>query len=362
MHLSAKILSTVIILLLFATATLSTVSTNAVLVDCKKNPEEIYFNYDQLTNLLEQLEQNHSVIFSYQSIGKTYEGRDIWAVKISDNVTIDEDEPEVLFIGGVHGNEKPGFESVIYSINSILQNYSSATINQTFSNRIREIVDSCELYFMPMMNPDGVEANSRKNRRPNDCILGKTLFRGVDINRNSGYKWEEYDKHPFKYSFVSIFALGIRANAKYPFFDLGSIKNNGVYRGPYPFSENETKAFKGFIEEHNITILLDYHTSGEKILYPYSWTTEPAKDEDMFVSISENISNINNFEITQGSKWYNTFGSPKDWAYDTYGVLPLTIELGERINLKSYDKNYILDICKTHVLVNLYAAERAMEL
>ena len=326
----------------------------------EKNDEYIYYTYGKLLVLLKELSNKYPDIFMYSSLGKTYEDRDIWLVKISDNVSIDENEPEILYMGGVHGNENPGYEVVIYSINAILENYSSPIVNQSFTNKIKNIVNSCELYFMPMVNPDGIESNSRKNKRPNDCLFGDSIFSGVDINRNAGYKWEVYDKNPLKYSLISLSVLGIRANVKYPFLDFKSRLNDGVYRGPSPFSENESKAYKRFIETHNLAILIDYHTSGEKIIYPYGWTTKPPKDEDLFMSISENISKINGYSMIQGAKWYFTFGSPKSWAYDKYGVLPFTLELGEIGNQAPKERDVVLKICKKHVSVNLYLAERSM--
>ena len=75
-----------------------------------------YFTYQEMTDLFHDLEENHSDIMSLISIGKTYEGRDIWMVKLSDNVTVDENEPGVLLMGAHHGDEKPSFEVLIFFI------------------------------------------------------------------------------------------------------------------------------------------------------------------------------------------------------------------------------------------------------
>ena len=274
-------------------------------------PKDVhYYSYDELTDLLENLQQDYSNIFMYESLGKTYQDRDIWLVKISDNVEINESEPEVLYTGGMHGNEKIGFQVTIYSINAIVENYTSINVNESFTMRIRHIVNNTELYFIPMVNPDGCEASTRKNRRPNDGILGKWLFLGVDINRNFGYKWEEFDKHPILYFILSKFSV-----VRYPFFDFWVIKEgigNGTYRGPYPFSENETKAIKNFVENHDIITGIDYHSKAKKIVYPWGWTNKPPLDEQIFLSIAEGISKINDFEISQGSHGYYIFGSFTD--------------------------------------------------
>ena len=319
-----------------------------------------YYSYNQLTDLIDQLQDEYPEIFMYYSLGKTYEGRDIWTVKISDNVTIDEDEPEVLFMGGVHGNEKPGYQIVIYSMKAIVENYTSPNVNHSFTARIRNVVNNTELYFIPMVNPDGVEAGTRKNRQPNNCIFGNTLFRGIDINRNYAYKWEELDEHPLKYIFGA-FPIPARTTVKYPFLDFQSIIKRGNYRGSHPFSENESRAVKQFIENHSITLSVDYHTYGEKILYPWFWTKDPSPDNPLFVSIAENISNINEYEVIQGSKWYYIPGVSGDWLYAEHNIYSFTIEL-YKSNLPVYFpiRYNILKLCETHLLVNLYIAERTM--
>lgn len=322
-----------------------------------------YYSYEEFTDLIDQLQYDHPDIFLYYSLGKTYEGRDIWAVKISDNVTVDEDEPEVLYMGGVHGNEKPGFQVVIYSIKAIVENYISSNVNQSFTARIRNIVNNTELYFIPMVNPDGIESGSRKNRQPNDCIFGDTIFRGVDINRNYGYKWNELDNHPFKYIFGGFPKRLDRTTIKYPFLDFQSFIKKGNYRGSNPFSENESRAIKQFIENHSISLCVDYHTYGEKILYPWHWTKDVSSDNSLFISIGENISKINQYNVIQGSKWYYIPGSSGDWMYAEHNIYPFTIELCKSNFLVYFPlKEQIIDLCKTHLIVNLYIAERSIQM
>lgn len=168
-------------------------------ITMRKNDSNIYYTYDQLIELFKYLQTEYPGIFSYTPIGKTYEGRVLWLVKISDNVTTEEDEPAVLYTGGLHGNEDPGYQVVIYSLKAIVENYTYPYVNESFTNRIKSIVDTTELYFIPMLNPDGIESHIRKNRQPNDCLFGKTLKRGVDLNANFDFNWEDRLIHPFRY-------------------------------------------------------------------------------------------------------------------------------------------------------------------
>jgi len=313
-----------------------------------------YYSYDELTDLLGELQRNYSNIFNYTSLGKTHLGKDIWLVKISDNVEINESESEVLYTGGMHGNEKIGFQVTIYSLKAIVENYTSINVNESFTMRIRHIVNNTELYFIPMVNPDGCEAGTRKNGRNNSCILGKRLFRGVDINRNFDYKWEEFDKHPILYFILSKYTI-IR-NPLFDFWVFTDGVGNGTYRGPYPFSENESIAIRDFVENRSIITGIDYHSKGKKIVYPWSWTKNSPQDEQIFLSIAENISKINDFEILQGCNMYYTFGSFTDWIYGEHNSIHFLFELD------SIEGTPMVETCETHLLVNLYLAERAMEM
>ena len=140
-----------------------------------------YYNYQEMTDVLIDYEKNFSDIMSLDSIGVTYQGRDIWMVKLSDNVEIDEDEPSVLFMGAHHGNEKPAFEVVIFFIEYVLNNYDKANfdndndgiVNEDIidgsdndndglidedpsEDRIREVLNNTQIFLIPMVNPDGV--------------------------------------------------------------------------------------------------------------------------------------------------------------------------------------------------------------
>lgn len=240
----------------------------------------IYHTYDEMEELLIELEKEHPDIFHLSSMGKTYQGRDIWMLKISDNVGIDEDEPEVLLMGAHHGNEKPSFEILIFFIEHIANNYGKELtdddgdgyINEDpidgvdndndglidedpSEERARDVVNNTEIYIVPMVNPDGVEANTRKNQAPNYGPLGFfpiiTSY-GVDLNRNYDYKWFRWFLKPWKYwRYTSQF------NTK-----------SSIYRGEKPFCENETIAVRELVNQHGFILSISYHTYGELILYP----------------------------------------------------------------------------------------------
>jgi len=362
--------------LIFLSIMISTISTSknikGSVVEMENN--NFYYTYDEFTDLLKLLQTQHPEIFSYYSLNKTYDGRNIWLVKISDNVSVKENEPQILIMGGVHGNEKPGFQAVIYCMKSIVENYTKPAINESFTMRIRNIVNSTEIFFIPMVNPDGIEAFTRKNCRPNKCIFGKTCFRGVDINRNYDYNWEDADKHPLRYIVIpktwddlKILLSGNTTNypfertaVRFPLLDFRSPFRSGYYRGPRAFSENESNAIRNFIEKNNVSISVDYHIGGEGIGYPRPWSYTHPVDNSTFFSLAENISKINGYKIGQRPNWSNVSGGFGYWAYSKYGMFSFTIELCKSMEQNwNPDEEYLLRLFYAHLLVNLYLAEKA---
>ena len=87
------------------------------------NDSYVYYNYQNMTDLFLELSANNSEIMLLDSLETTYEGRDIWMVKLSDNVNKNEEEPGVLLMGAHHGNEKPSFEVLIYFIKHVVEYY-----------------------------------------------------------------------------------------------------------------------------------------------------------------------------------------------------------------------------------------------
>jgi hypothetical protein len=332
-----------------------------------------YYTYQEMTDELFSLQYNHSEIMAVESIGETYEGRDIWLVKLSDNVQETEEEPGVLFMGAHHGNEKPSFEILIFFIQHMVENYGKENIDNdndgSFNediidgvdndrdglvdedpseDRVRNVINSTQIFIIPMVNPDGVEADSRKNCAPNYGLFGlnnEITSYGVNLNRNYDDHWFLYYIFPINYHLFSN-VLDFSYN----------------YRGLHPFSENETKAVRDFVETQNISISLSFHSYGEFMIFPWMHTSKPTPDEDLFLSIGENISHINKYYLHVGGnyiipRYAGTIGSSENWLYRNRGILSFTVELcAERAPINS---TIVYNVCLIHVGVNLYICERS---
>jgi hypothetical protein len=210
-----------------------------------------------------------------------------------------------------------------------------------------------------MVNPDGVEYGGagwdgwRKNCAPNYNSKGEIVSYGVDLNRNYAYKWLLYYIFPNRYNFA-----------------MTSNKNSWNYRGEFPFSENETKAVKNFVENHDIKISLSYHSYGEFMLYPWMHTSMPTPDEVLFKSIGYNMSQINGYELMvhgiYGNRDYiiprfgGTLGTSENWLYGEHGIISFTIELCKtRIPT---NRDTVNDYCFKNLGVVLYICETSQNL
>ncbi len=259
-----------------------------------------YPDYPSISSELENLNHTYPKICALHSLGTTYEGRTIWALKISDNAWKEENEPEVLIMGGHHAKELISAIIPLKFAEFLAENYST---NIT----IRNIVDSNEIWIVPLVNPDGYEyaweghTEWRKNRRPIDAN-GDEI--GVDLNRNYGHRWgEQGASHD---------------------------PNSDIYCGPYPFSENETRAIRDLVLSHNFTFSVSFHSYGQIIYHPWGNSIDPEPvDYELMEAIGNNMAHYNNYTVMEGKDKYVTTGDSDDWIYANTTCLPFTIEVGK---------------------------------
>jgi hypothetical protein len=263
-----------------------------------------YHTYDEVNVALDSMHTLYpSLTSSRINIGYTLEDRTIWAFKISDNPDVDEDEPEVFYNGLIHAREPAGMEVLLYLMWHLLDNYGTDSL-ATY------LVDNRELWFIPVVNPDGYEYNRqtnpdgggmwRKNRR--NCGGGNW---GVDLNRNFGYMWG-YDDN---------------GSSPYPWDE--------TYRGDSAFSEPATQVLRDFVASRNFVMCLDNHTFGMWLLYPWCYDQIYTPDHSLFVAIAESMAVFNGH--TPGTAWeclYPVNGGSVDWEYAELGIIAISPEIG----------------------------------
>ncbi|MFJ6381305.1 M14 family metallopeptidase [Kitasatospora sp. NPDC092039] len=270
-----------------------------------------YHNFAEATADIDAVVAAHPDIMSKRVIGTSYEGRPITAVKISDNVGTDEDEPEVLFTAHQHAREHLTVEMSLYLLHEFGDKYAT-------DSRIANAVDSREIWVVPDLNPDGGEYDIatgryrswRKDRQPN---TGSNSV-GTDLNRNWNYKW------------------GCCGGSS------GSTSSE-TYRGSAPESAKETKVVADFVRsrivggKQQITAAIDFHTYSELVLWPFGWTTADtatgmtADEYNTFAALGRGMAATNGYTPEQSSDLYITDGAIDDWLWGAQRIFAYTFEM-----------------------------------
>jgi len=270
-----------------------------------------YHSYSEMVADIRAVAAAHPDIVRAFSIGKSYQGRDIWAAKVSDNVNVDENEPEVLIDALHHAREHLTVEQALYVLHTLADGYAS-------DPTVTRLVDSREVWIIFAVNPDGFEYDLtcspycawRKNRQPTPG----SSYVGTDLNRNYSYDWG---------------CCG------------GSSGNPSAwnYRGPAAFSAPETRAVRDFVDSRvvggvqQIRTHITLHTNDELILWPYGHTKTdvPADmtkdDHTAFVAFGKAMAALNGYTAQQSSDLYVTDGDEIDWLYARYRIFTFTFEL-----------------------------------
>lgn len=273
--------------------------------------DSAYHNYAEMTAEINAAVAAYPSLVSKSVYGTSHEGRQLIAVKISDNVSSDEAEPEVLFTHHQHAREHLTVEMALYLIRELTTQYAG-------DSRIRGLVDSREIWILPDLNPDGGEFDIatgsyrswRKNRQPN---AGSSNV-GTDLNRNWDYQWG---------------CCG------------GSSGSTGseTYRGPSPSSSPEVAAVTNFVNSRvvggvqQIKTAIDFHTYSELVLWPYGYTfsdTAPglnADDERMLRTLGQQMAATNGYTPEQASDLYITDGSIDDYLWGVHRIASYTFEM-----------------------------------
>ncbi|XVV34517.1 M14 family zinc carboxypeptidase [Streptomyces sp. CA-100214] len=243
------------------------------------------------------------------SIGRTVNGQDILALKLTKNAKESKDgsKPSVLYMSNQHAREWITPEMTRRLMHHYLDKYDE-------DRRIRKLVDSTELWFLLSANPDGYDYTFentdnrlwRKNLRDNNGDGALGAGDGVDLNRNFAYKWG-YD-------------------------DEGSSPNptSQTYRGAGPNSEPETKALDRFQKRIGFTYGINYHSAAELLLYGVGWqVATDTPDDVLYKALAGTPENsaIPGYHPQVSSELYTTNGEADGHAANVNGTAMFTPEM-----------------------------------
>jgi len=245
-----------------------------------------YLDLDGIWAAMRELQRNYPNIIQIINLtsygpGWTYEGREMPMLKLSDNVIVDEDEPNILIVSAHHAREIITPHIALDIINRLVAGYNS---NDT---RLRSIVENNEIFISPLWNPDGyyhvweVDNMWRKNKKPN---AGGSY--GVDQNRNYPYGW-------------SASCSG------------SNIPNSETYKGVSAASEEETQIMIEFSKTRIFAKVNDFHSYGREVLY--SFVCEPfTPNLDVFIT-NEAITLANQVGTRYATRTPSGDGQHQQW-------------------------------------------------
>ncbi|CAM5365795.1 M14 family metallopeptidase [Streptomyces aurantiogriseus] len=255
------------------------------------------------------------------SIGKTVNGQDILALKLTKNAKKSKDgsKPSVLYLSNQHAREWITPEMTRRLLHHYLDNYKT-------DQRVKKIVDSTELWFVLSANPDGYDYTFqstdnrlwRKNLRDVNGDGAISTGDGVDLNRNFPYKWG-YD-------------------------DEGSSPNptSQTYRGATPGSEPETKALDAFEKRIGFTYGINYHSAAELLLYGVGWQVATDTPDDVLYEAlagTPDNSAIPGYHPQVSSELYTTNGEADGHAANVNGIAMFTPEMSTCQTASNIDPN-----------------------
>jgi murein tripeptide amidase MpaA len=355
-----------------------------------------YYRYDELTRILNELAQEFPQLMRVESIGKSFEGRDVWLATVTNTATgPDKDKPALWVDGNIHAAEVSPASACIYFLNYLLTNYGK-------DDEVTRALDTRAFYVCPRVNPDGAElalADNpkviRSSTRPypydEDPIDGLTYqdidgdgralsMRIVDPNgpwkihpdeprlmiqrdatESGGTYYRILPEGPLKnYDGVTITVPrdkeGLDLNRNFPMGWRQEGEQTGA--GPYPTSEPEVRNLTAFISSHpNITGGVAFHTFSGVLLRPYDDRSDdemPAEDLWTFKKIGEKgtgISGYPNISVFHDFKYHPKqviTGSFDTWMYDHMGVYAWTVEIWSPQMRAGIEKYKFIDWYREH--------------
>jgi hypothetical protein len=247
---------------------------------------------------------------SLHVLGRSHQGRDILALRLTQGargLPLGR-RPAVLYQGTAHAREWIATEVTMRLLRWYVERRRAGDAE------VAELLRGAELWFVPMINPDGyqytfeVDRLWRKNLRDNDGDGVITTNDGVDLNRNFPLNWN-YDEEGSSSQFAS-----------------------ATYRGPEPVSEPETRANIAVFDLADVRFAVSYHSFGELLLYPQGWQVQtPTADDPVYVALTgtDDDPAVEGYDPGPAADLYTTNGEFTDWAHGERGALAWTPELAE---------------------------------
>ncbi|CAF3629146.1 unnamed protein product [Rotaria socialis] len=284
-----------------------------------------YHNYESMVNKLKELNQQYPNITSIYSIGKSVEKRDLWVIIISDQPLVHEaGEPEVRYVGNIHGDESVGRECLIRFIEYLCVNYRK-------NDYVTKLIDNIRIHIMPTMNPDGFEYEYKQANHATGG--GRVNANHIDLNENfpqielepSSGKDEVAPKKEYNNNennldkfikkqnqFQPEVQAAIHWSLTYPFVLSGNL-HGGALLASYPFNNRAKGVASGESKSPDDSTL-------KMLAKAYSQAHTKMFKGDSCIIFHDGITN--------SAAWKVIEGGMQDWSYVFTSDMEITIDIG----------------------------------
>ena len=254
----------------------------------------------------------HPDIVSVFSIGKSYQGREMWAAKVSDHVNVDEPEPEILFDGGTHADEHMSVEMTLHILHWLVDGYGT-------DSRITNIVNTREVWIVFLVNPG--RRRVRHLRRPVPLVAQEPPA-DAGHDRRSGRT-----------------STGTSAIAGAVAAGRAATHSTSRTAARAAFSAPETRAMRAFLASRvvggrqQIRAAITFHENGRLVMWPYGYTATDvpsdmtAQDHAAFVTWGRRMAATNGYTPQQASDLYVDTGTTRDFEYGVYRIFGFTVRV-----------------------------------
>ncbi|MCA1843008.1 MAG: M14 family metallopeptidase, partial [Actinobacteria bacterium] len=261
---------------------------------------------------IDALAAAHPDLIRTEVIGHSVQGRDLVAVRVTGGVgkVPEGTRPAVLYIALQHAREWISGEITRRLLRSMVEGYG-------IDPETTRLLDTTELWFLPVANPDGYELTFepghrlwRKNVADNDGDGKVDIDDGVDTNRNLPDHW-----------------------ASAP-MGSSNVPGDQTYRGRAAGSEPETQALVALAGRLRPRFIVNYHSFGRLVLYPIGWQEQtPTADQPIYAALAGSpvSPSVPGYKPELSADLYPTNGETSSWAHAATGTLAFTVELGEGI-------------------------------